>query len=167
MTDLQEPQWDGPITCNLCGEEVVGPYDLEVHMWDVHEQADDDLKWWHWVLAIPVLLWEAKGGLIGLVIVAGIVLAAFGVFDKEKVADSRSCPGYQLVRDLKAKGQINTFAAVKPEDGWNCEYSLDNEDAEVRFRGHGEEVEIEVAGRSTPAYFAALREAKAEGFLHR
>jgi len=56
---------------------------------------------------------------------------------------------------------------VKPEDGWNCEYSLDNEDAEVRFRGHGEEIEIEVAGRSTPAYFAAIREARGEGFISR
>jgi hypothetical protein len=94
-----------------------------------------------------------------------MILGAFGVFDKEKTPDSKGCPGYHFVRDLKVKGQIHTFAAVKPEDGWLCEYSLDNEDAEVRFKRTSGQLELEVVGSSSPAYYAANREARADGFI--
>lgn len=158
------PTANQPTTCNLCGVEVGTPDELEAHISEVHEPKDDELRWWHWVLATPMLLWAARGYLVGLFIVVAIALGLLGVFDKEKTHDSKSCPGYHFVRNLKAKGQISTFSAVKPEDGWKCEYSLDNEDAEVRFKQANGEVQMEVAGRSTPAYSAADREARAEGF---
>lgn len=73
-----------------------------------------------------------------------------------------------MIHDLKVKGQINTFQAVKPEDGWSCEYSLDNADTEIRFRAKRGKVEMEIQGYSTtPAYHAATREARAEGYTVR
>lgn len=100
----------------------------------------------------------------GALLIVGLVLGALGVFDKTPTHDSKACPGYHFVRELKTKRQINDFVAVKPAQGWDCEYSLDNEDAEVRFKRTNREIEMEVDGFSSAAYYAANREARAEGF---
>jgi hypothetical protein len=86
--------------------------------------------WWLFraLLGIWVLL-------LGIALIA-LALHAVGILGSESakpVADSRSCPGYDFVRSLKIEGQINSFAPIKPEKGWQCEYSLDNEDASVRL----------------------------------
>jgi len=130
------------------------------------EEEEEDWGLLEWVLLPFFLLWQYK---YFVLIAVGAAIAAFGIFDKEKVAESRSCPGYALVRSLKAKRQINTFTAVKPEGNWECEYSLDNEDALIRFKRVRGEIssEVESRARGGSAYSAASREMRAEGYVVR
>ncbi len=67
---------------------------------------------------------------LAAVVVIGIPLY-FGVIDlggghsdkagKPPVAESRSCPGYKLIREFKQDGAISDFKPVKPGPGWDCE----------------------------------------------
>lgn len=107
----------------------------------------------------------SRGVVVGGLIAIAVILNALGVFDRDKVPEKRSCAGYQLVRDLKVKGQIETFKAVDPKGRWECEYALDNEDAEVRFLETSNGVlHAEIDGYvNSRAYSAADRELRAEG----
>jgi hypothetical protein len=140
--------------------------------WDEPPQEPEEDEDWglaDWLILPFALLWMYRWRIFGGFIVIGVALAALGVFDKTPVAEPRSCPGYGLVRNLKAKGQIDTFVAVKPEEGWECEYSLDNEDALVRFKRTSGKVssEVESHARGGSAYPAASREMRAEGYAVR
>jgi hypothetical protein len=128
------------------------------------------------ILMLPFLaIWWLIRALIGFwafILVIGLILLglqAVGILNlddsSKPTADSRSCPGYNFVRSLKGKDQINTFAAVGPKEGWKCEYSIDNENATVRFKANGLEAEIE--GYESVAYYATKRELRADGFSFR
>jgi hypothetical protein len=48
---------------------------------------------------------------------------------------------------MKAKAQIGSFKSVEPESGWLCEYSLNGEEAFVRFKRSQSDLELEIEGR--------------------
>jgi hypothetical protein len=57
---------DDPVACGVCGEELAGPYDLKVHLWDVHHQTEPSEKPRRWLGALiaGVLAWLALGGFL-------------------------------------------------------------------------------------------------------
>lgn len=118
-----------------------------------------------WIAIIVGGIWGLRWVIVGLFIAGSVVAGALGAFDKPSAPESKDCPGYQMVRDLKTKGQIDTFRSVQPDQGWQCEYSLDNDDASIRFKRQGGQLQMEVDGIvSTGAYKAAQREARARGY---
>jgi hypothetical protein len=151
--------------CLLCGERFGSEDELTRHTELVHEQ-DDDFTWGGCLLSIPALLIVGWRWLVGLFVIVGIVLAALGVFDKTKTTDTRSCPGYNFVRDMQSEAEIESFDRVEPESGWLCEYSLNDEEAFVRFKKAGSELQLEIEGRGE-AYEAASSEAEAKGYADR
>jgi hypothetical protein len=156
--------------CLICGESFQAEDELREHEGKDHhaEPGDDKIGALGCLLAIPVLLWEFKGTLFGLFIVVSVILGVLGVFDKDEAPESRRCLGYSWVRDMESAGQIDEFLAVEPEDGWACEYSLDDEAASLRFRQGQKELEVEIEGRgSSDAYDAAVAEAESRGFSGR
>jgi len=153
------------IECLLCGERFDSEDELHRHAELVHEQ-EDDFTWGGCLLAIPALLFMGWRWLVGIFIIVAIILAAFGVFDKTKTTDTRSCPGYNFVRDMQSEATIESFDRVEPESGWLCEYSLNDEQAFVRFKKVGGELQLEIEGRGE-AYEAASSEAEAKGYADR
>ena len=74
-----------------------------------------------------------------ILIIAGAVaisaISSHSAARDKVVPESKSSPGYAIVRDLRKHGAISTFAAVEPKSGWDSEYSLDGGDAHLFFRG--------------------------------
>lgn len=154
--------------CLLCGESFGSQGELENHVVAAHELRPEDEKIGAlgWILAIPLLLWELRWVFVGILIVVFVVLGTLGVFDKETAPESRSCPGYYFARDLKRDGEIDSFRSVEPEEGWLCEYELD--DVSARFRTSRDEVLLETEGRrSSSVYEAVTEKARAEGYTAR
>ncbi|MFN8164501.1 MAG: hypothetical protein U0R26_11890 [Solirubrobacterales bacterium] len=155
----------GQEECLLCGARFDSKPELYAHHEMVHEvrAKGDEFSWGGCLLAIPALLVAAWRWIVGVFFVVAVCLGALGVFDKTKTADTTSCPGYGFVRDMEERGVIESFDRVEPESGWICEYSLNDEQAYVRFKKAGRELELEVAGRGQ-AYEAADEEAERKGF---
>lgn len=154
--------------CLLCGEHFDSEDDLLLHHEIEHEAEDDDdrMGWLDWLLFVPGILIIGWRWMIGLFIIAAIGLGALGVFDKDEAPEVTNCAGYSFVRELRREAQIDEFQSVEPESGWACEYSLNDEEAFVRFkraRG-GLELEIEGSGRSNDAYAGASELADAQGY---
>ena len=81
----------------------------------------------------------------GLLVLAAIgTLVGLGaILSQEKAVDEDTAsPGYEMVRALKSSGAIDGFKAVQAEDGWTSEYSLDDGDTHIRFRGGDMEYEV-------------------------
>lgn len=154
-------------TCLFCGEEFETPVSLSAHVAEVHgaEQDEDDMTALDWLIAIPVLLIAGWRYLFGAVVIVALVLGALGVFDKTPAPERKDCLGYGFVHTLHSRGEIAEFESVKPEGGWDCEYTLDDEDVEIRFkRGAGQE-ELEYEGyASSPAYGATESLVEERGF---
>lgn len=68
----------------------------------------------------------AIGALVGIGVLFG---------QETSVPEDTASPGYEMVRELKSSGAIDSFTAIEPEDGWESEYSLDDGDAHICFRG--------------------------------
>jgi hypothetical protein len=78
---------------------------------------------------------HAKGLLALLAI--GALIGIGALIAREKSAnENTSSPGYRMVRQLKSSGAIDNFNAILPEDDWETEYSLNDGDAHIRFRGN-------------------------------
>lgn len=77
---------------------------------------------------------------IVIAVIAVIAITSGG--EGKEVPEDPSSPGYSLVRDLKSRGEIDSFKAVEPDEGWSIQYSVDGGDAILRFRG--DELEYEV-----------------------
>ena len=153
-------------TCLVCGEIFDSEDNLAAHFDAEHNFDDEDASGWWLLAAVPVLLWRARYAVFWILVLGAGALGALGVVDfgKDSAPERPNCAGYSFVRKLKTKSQINTFESVKPETGWNCEYSLDNEDALVRFkRTTGKQLELEIEGQGS-AFAAANRESLAEGY---
>lgn len=152
--------------CLLCGDTFETREELEQHHLESHEiEEDDDLRWWHWVIAIPLLLFAGWRWLLGLVFVGAVIAGALGIFDKTPAPEIRKCPGYAFVHRMERAGQIDSFASVKPESGWLCEYTVEDEETEIRFRRvrGGRELELEFEGRP-PSVEKVERWAVREGY---
>lgn len=152
----------------LCGEQFDSKGELYAHHETVHEDdGDDSISWGGCLLAIPALLVVGWRWLFGLFVIVAIVLGILGVFDKTKSkTDTRSCPGYSYVRQMKSEGKIESFDRVEPESGWICEYSLNDEQAFMRFKKVEGELQLEIEGNGE-AYEAANKEAEAKGYTDR
>lgn len=101
---------------------------------------------------------NAKGFLIivGVAVIGGI--GALTAKDESVVPEDSSSPGYSMVRHLKESRAIAEFKAITPEDGYDSEYSLNDGDGYIRFKGDGMEYEV-------PSYEDKMRakiEAEAE-----
>lgn len=159
-------QGGGAHQCLLCGEEFAYAAELDAHHETEHPEPEEELTWGGCLLAIPALLIMGWRWVLGFIVVVGLILGAFGVFDKTKTADFKNCPGYGFVRELRREHRIESFDRVEPDSGFLCEYSLDSEDAFVRFKRVGKELDIEVeshAGHSE-AYDETLKAAENQGF---
>jgi hypothetical protein len=55
--------------------------------------------------------------------------------DKASVPESRSCPGYKLIRRFKADGVISSYRAIQAEAEWDCEYAVNDGAGVVGFAG--------------------------------
>ncbi|HET7588671.1 MAG TPA: hypothetical protein VFK14_00585 [Solirubrobacterales bacterium] len=57
---------DDPVSCGVCGKELAGPYDLKVHMWDVHQQTEpsENPRRWPGALIAGALALLAVGGFL-------------------------------------------------------------------------------------------------------
>ena len=75
--------------------------------------------------------------IIGGIAAIGAISAHFAAHDKV-IPESKSSPGYVIVRDLQKRGEIDSFAAVEPKQGWDSEYSLNDGEAHLYFRGKTE-----------------------------
>ena len=96
-------------------------------------------------------------------VVAAIVAAVVFVGDEEQtVPEDHTSTGYKLVRNLKGAGDIDSFKSIEPEDGWEVEYSLNDGDGHIRFRGS--EMESEVRSYEDGLSAAIKVEAKDLGF---
>lgn len=73
---------EGEKECLLCGERFASEEEFEAHYSAMHE-PEERIGVLGWLIAVPVLLWEARGLLIGLAVVVAIVLGVLGVFDNE------------------------------------------------------------------------------------
>lgn len=101
-------------------------------------------------------------GLLAFVAI-GVVVGIGLLFGQEKsVAENPSSPGYHMVRQLKSSGAIDSFKAIESKDGWDSEYSLNDGDAHIRFRGT--EMEFGVQSYDTDLRDAIESEAHNEGF---
>lgn len=101
-------------------------------------------------------------GLLALLAIATVVGIGL-LFGQEKgVAENASSPGYQMVRELKSSGAIDSFNAIEPEEGWDTEYSLNDGDAHIRFRGS--QMEYGVRKYDDDLREAIESEARSEGF---
>jgi hypothetical protein len=80
----------------------------------------------------------------------------------EAVPETRSSPGYLMVRELQRRGDIDSFKAIKPADGWETEYSLESGAAHLRFRGG--EMGFDVDRSDGDLKRAIEAEARREGF---
>lgn len=70
--------------------------------------------------------------------------------DKATVPESRSCPGYRLVRRFKADGVISSYRPVQAEPEWDCEYAVDDGAGVVGFAGTNSSLRVGfVAGGTT------------------
>lgn len=101
-------------------------------------------------------------GLLALVAVGALVGIGLLFGQEKSVTENTSSRGYHMVRQLESTNAIDNFKAIEPEDGWDTEYSLNDGDAHIRFRG----TEMEYGVRS---YDGDLRdaiegEARREGF---
>jgi hypothetical protein len=81
---------------------------------------------------------------------------------ENSVSENTSSPGYEMVRQLKSNGAIDNFEAIAPEDGWETEYSLNDGDAHIRFRGN--EMEYGMRSYDHELRDAIESEARSEGF---
>jgi hypothetical protein len=101
-------------------------------------------------------------GLLALVAFGALVGLGLILGQEKSAPESSSSPGYQMVRQLKASGDIDSFKAIEPEDGWDTEYSLNDGDGHIRFRG--DEMEYAVSGYEDDLKNAIESEAHREGF---
>lgn len=95
---------------------------------------------------------HAKALLIILGIAAIGTIGALTAKDESTVPEDRSSPGYEIVRNLKRSGAINSFEAITPEGGYDSEYSLNDGDGYIRFDSDGLEYEL-------PSYEGDLKRA--------
>lgn len=100
-------------------------------------------------LIIVILLFGVLGPLLYFgVIDLGGTDAPGG--DKSTVSESRSCPGYKLIRQFKADGTIDSYRAVQAEPPWDCEYMVNDGVGAVGFKGAAKSVEVQfIAGGTT------------------
>jgi hypothetical protein len=96
-------------------------------------------------------------GAIAVIAVAGLL---FG--NEKAVPETRSSPGYLMVRELQRRGDIDSFKAIEPADGWETEYSLESGAAHLRFRGG--EMGFDVDRSDGDLKRAIEAEARREGF---
>jgi uncharacterized Zn finger protein (UPF0148 family) len=75
--------------------------------------------------------------IIGGIAAIGAISAHFASHDRV-IPETKSSPGYVIVRDLQKRGEIDTFAAIEPKQGWDSEYSLNDGEAHLYFRGTSE-----------------------------
>jgi hypothetical protein len=101
-------------------------------------------------------------GLLALVAVGALVALGLLLGQEKSAPESAASPGYGMVRELKASGDIDSFKAIEPEDGWDTEYSLNDGDGHIRFRGS--EMEYAVSGYEDDLKNAIESEAHREGF---
>jgi hypothetical protein len=101
-------------------------------------------------------------GLLALVAVGALIGVGLILGQEKSAPESASSPGYQMVRQLKASGDIDSFKAIEPEDGWDTEYSLNDGDGHIRFRGS--ELEYAVSSYENDLKTAIESEARQEGF---
>lgn len=93
-----------------------------------------------------------------------MILGALGAFDEKAVPEDRSSPGYSMVRHLDREGLLDNFKAVEAKSGWESEYSLN--DGEVHLRFKGDQMEYEDDGTADDSLTAAIdRAALKAGFV--
>lgn len=86
--------------------------------------------------------------------------------DKATASESRSCPGYKLIRRFKADGTIGSYRPVVAEPGWDCEYSVNDGVGVVAFKGTNEALEVQfIAGGTTSTLEASNLERDVEDEL--
>jgi hypothetical protein len=104
---------------------------------------------------------HAKGLLV--LVAVGALVGIGALLDREKsVPEDASSPGYEMVRALRSSSAIDSFKAVAPEQGWDSEYSINDGDAHVRFRGTS--MEVVVDNYDNDLRDAIDAEARSEGF---
>jgi hypothetical protein len=101
-------------------------------------------------------------GLLALLAIGALVGIGLLFGQETSVPEDTSSPGYEMVRELKSSGAIDNFTAIEPEDGWETEYSLNDGDAHIRFRGS--ELEYGVGSYDDDLRDAIESEAREAGF---
>jgi hypothetical protein len=107
---------DGDRFCLRCGS-AAGVGTAATRASAAHYVAAD--SWYHRVGDFVIRHFKAT--VVVSVIAASVSLGALGVFDEKAVPEDSSSPGYQMVRELKSAGDIDTFKPVKPDGGWQSE----------------------------------------------
>ena len=120
------------------------------------------------------------GVLSGLGIVAGAVLwgaliyGIAGGFGKDEVAPTPTSVVHRIAVALERAGEIDSYRAVEPKEGWDTEYELDEEadgpnfglpDAFIRIRSEGTaSQDVEFQAYSQDLYDSIERELTRHGF---
>lgn len=152
------------------GEEDNYISETEEELRRIYEQDEPDTPSGplEWLLAAIGFIFAAAWLLIRfaipILILVGIVGAATGLFDKEEIAEDRSNPGWELVRELRDSGEISEFKAVEPDDGWQWQYELDS-GTDLRFRQVSGVMEMEYRTRSQSLEEAINKVAEKHGYF--
>ncbi len=85
----------------------------------------------------------AVGVLIGVSFVGLLALAAGGSFDRESAPEQPRSEAHRIAVELEADGSIGEYRSVEPDDGWDAQYELDDDDGVIRSRYRPPELEYE------------------------
>lgn len=86
--------------------------------------------------------------------------------DRATASESRSCPGYNMIRRFKADGAISSYRPIAAEPGWDCEYAVNDGVGVVAFKGTNKALEVQfIAGGTTSTLEASNLERDIEGEL--
>jgi zinc ribbon protein len=141
--------------CARCGGTANAGTPTDVHPQEFHPKDGP-------VQRIGDFAVDHAKGLLALLAIATLAGIGFLFGQEKSVPESTSSPGYEMVRELKSSGAIDSFTAIEPEDGWETEYSLNDGDGNIRFRGS--EMEYGVRSYDDDLRDAIESEAHREGF---
>lgn len=123
--------------CAQCGAEFSSESALTDHVLRDHVEAPTPAEHIRRRRANrgPVRIWAVLACLlgVGLIVLFGVALA--GAFNKDEVPATPASDVHKMAVELVARGDIEEFTPVVPEEGFDVEYELDQDGSFPRNDG--------------------------------